>query len=88
MAPHTEKTLLVSLPESARLLGLPPKSVNFLVRTGRLKARMVGGKLFIPREDIYRFARCEDLQEPIDQALLDRVSEVVRKLELKAGSPS
>jgi hypothetical protein len=86
--PRKKQKLLVSVPEGSRLLGISHKAMHILIRSGRLKARMVDGKLFVPREEVYRFARCEELQESIGGDLLDRVSEIVRILELKAGYPS
>ena len=49
--------LLYSRRDTAEALSLSIRSIDYLITTGRLTARRVGGKILIPASAIRRFAR-------------------------------
>ncbi len=49
--------LLYSRRDTAEALSLSIRSIDYLVTTGRLTARRVGGKILIPASAVRRFAR-------------------------------
>ena len=49
--------LLYSRRDTAEALSLSIRSIDYLITTGRLPARRVGGKILIPASAIRRFAR-------------------------------
>jgi hypothetical protein len=49
--------LLYSRRDTAEALSLSIRSVDYLITTGRLTARRVGGKILIPASAVRRFAR-------------------------------
>ena len=53
--------LLYSRRDTAEALSLSIRSIDYLITTGRLTARRVGGKILIPASAVRRFAR-EDRQ--------------------------
>jgi hypothetical protein len=54
---HPVEKLLYSRRDTAEALSLSIRSIDYLVTTGRLSARRVGGKILIPASAIRRFAR-------------------------------
>ena len=54
---HPVEKLLYSRRDTAEALSLSVRSIDYLVTTGRLSARRVGGKILIPASAIRRFAR-------------------------------
>jgi hypothetical protein len=44
--------------------GISPRSIRYLIADGRLKSRIVGGRVFIHRSELIRFAS-EDHVDPI-----------------------
>ncbi len=61
---HTVEKLLYSRRDAAEALSLSVRSVDYLITTGRLTCRKVGGKILIPAGAVRRFAR-EDHPEPV-----------------------
>lgn len=51
--------LLYSRQDAARALSLSVRSIDYLIYTGRLPTRRVGGKILVPVSDIRRFARTD-----------------------------
>jgi hypothetical protein len=49
--------LLYSRRDTAEALSLTIRSIDYLITTGRLSARRVGGKILIPASAVRRFAR-------------------------------
>jgi hypothetical protein len=49
--------LLYSRRDTAEALSLSIRSIDYLITTGRLTARRVGGKILIPASAVRRFAR-------------------------------
>ena len=49
--------LLYSRRDTAEALSLSIRSIDYLITTGRLIARRVGGKILIPASAVRRFAR-------------------------------
>jgi hypothetical protein len=49
--------LLYSRRDTAEALSLSIRSIDYLITTGRLPARRVGGKILIPVSAVRRFAR-------------------------------
>jgi hypothetical protein len=49
--------LLYSRRDTAEALSLSIRSIDYLITTGRLTARRVGGKILIPASVVRRFAR-------------------------------
>jgi hypothetical protein len=49
--------LLYSRRDTAEALSLSIRSIDYLITTGRLSARRVGGKILIPASAVRRFAR-------------------------------
>ena len=49
--------LLYSRRDTAEALSLSIRSIDYLITTGRLPARRVGGKILIPATAVRRFAR-------------------------------
>lgn len=58
MDPEVQK-LLYSRKDTARALSLSVRSIDYLIYTGRLPTRRVGGKILVPVSDIRRFARTD-----------------------------
>jgi hypothetical protein len=56
--------LLYSRRDTAEALSLSVRSVDYLITTGRLTMRRVGGKILIPASAVRRFAR-EDHPESV-----------------------
>lgn len=61
---HAVEKLLYSRRDAAEALSLSVRSVDYLITTGRLTCRKVGGKILIPAGAVRRFAR-EDHPEPV-----------------------
>ena len=51
--------LLYSRRDAARALSLSVRSIDYLIYTGRLPTRRVGGKILVPANDVRRFARTD-----------------------------
>jgi hypothetical protein len=49
--------LLYSRRDTAEALSLSIRSIDYLITTGRLQARRIGGKILIPASAVRRFAR-------------------------------
>src|SRR6266436_6113603 len=49
--------LLYSRRDTAEALSLSIRSIDYLITTGRLTARRIGGKILIPASAVRRFAR-------------------------------
>ncbi len=64
---HTVEKLLYSRRDAAEALSLSVRSVDYLITTGRLTCRKVGGKILIPAGALRRFAR-EDHPEHVRSA--------------------
>ena len=56
--------LLYSRKESAYQLSLSIRALDYLIASGRLKTRRIGGRILIARDELIRFARA-DRTEPI-----------------------
>ena len=54
---HNVEKLLYSRRDAAEALSLSIRSVDYLITTGRLSTRRIGGKLLIPAGALRRFAR-------------------------------
>ena len=53
------ETLLYSRRDAARALSLSIRSIDYLIGTGRLPTRRIGGKILIPVADVRRFAKTD-----------------------------
>jgi hypothetical protein len=62
--------LLYSRRDTAEALCLSIRSVDYLITTGRLSTRRIGGKILIPATTVRRFAR-EDHPESVRAAGAD-----------------
>lgn len=58
------QSLLFSRREAADQLSLSLRSVAYLIADGRLRTRRIGGRVFIPRDELLRFAS-KDHREPV-----------------------
>jgi excisionase family DNA binding protein len=58
MAQGVEK-LLYSRRDAARALSLSVRSIDYLIYTGRIPTRRVGGKILIHVTDVRRFAKTD-----------------------------
>ena len=67
--------LLYSRRDTAEALSLSVRSVDYLITTGRLTMRRVGGKILIPASAVRRFAR-EDHPESVRAASVPTLSDV------------
>jgi hypothetical protein len=54
---HSVEKLLYSRRDTAEALSLSIRSIDYLITTGRLPTRRVGGKILIPAGAVRRFAR-------------------------------
>src|ERR1035438_3452949 len=54
---HGVEKLLYSRRDTAEALCLSIRSVDYLITTGRLSTRRIGGKILIPATAVRRFAR-------------------------------
>jgi hypothetical protein len=54
---HSVEKLLYSRRDTAEALSLSIRSIDYLITTGRLSTRRVGGKILIPASAVRRFAR-------------------------------
>lgn len=61
---HSVEKLLYSRRDTAEALCLSIRSVDYLITTGRLSTRRIGGKILIPTSAVRRFAR-EDHPESV-----------------------
>jgi hypothetical protein len=61
---HNVEKLLYSRRDTAEALCLSIRSVDYLITTGRLSTRRIGGKILIPTSAVRRFAR-EDHPESV-----------------------
>lgn len=64
------KTALFAARDTAEALSLSIRSIDYLITTGRLPVRRVGGKILIPASAVRRFAR-EDLPDSVRAAAPD-----------------
>lgn len=64
---HAVEKLLYSRRDAAEALSLSVRSVDYLITTGRLNCKKVGGKILIPAGALRRFAR-EDHPEHVRPA--------------------
>jgi hypothetical protein len=64
---HSVEKLLYSRRDTAEALCLSIRSVDYLITTGRLFTRRIGGKILIPTSAVRRFAR-EDHPESVRAA--------------------
>src|ERR1035438_8154035 len=64
---HSVEKLLYSRRDTAEALCLSIRSVDYLITTGRLSTRRIGGKILIPASAVRRFAR-EDHPESVRAA--------------------
>jgi hypothetical protein len=67
---HGVEKLLYSRRDTAEALCLSIRSVDYLITTGRLSTRRIGGKILIPATAVRRFAR-EDHPESVRVAGAD-----------------
>ena len=67
--------LLYSRRDTAEALCLSIRSVDYLITTGRLSTRRIGGKILIPTSAVRRFAR-EDHPESVRAAGVPTPSDV------------
>ena len=67
---HGVEKLLYSRRDTAEALCLSIRSVDYLITTGRLSTRRIGGKIHIPATAVRRFAR-EDHPESVRAAGAD-----------------
>jgi hypothetical protein len=70
--------LLYSRRDTAEALSLSVRSVDYLITTGRLTMRRVGGKILIPASAVRRFAR-EDHPESV------RAGDVRPSIRVRSG---
>jgi hypothetical protein len=54
---HSVEKLLYSRRDTAEALSLSIRSVDYLITTGRLSTRRIGGKILVPASAVRRFAR-------------------------------
>lgn len=69
--------LLYSRRDTAEALSLSIRSIDYLITTGRLTARRVGGKILIPASAVRRFAR-EDHPDSVRLGSAQNSSEEMR----------
>lgn len=62
------QSLLFSRRESADQLSLSLRSVAYLIADGRLRTRRIGGRVFIPRDELLRFANKDHLEPVVPAA--------------------
>ena len=72
---HSVEKLLYSRRDTAEALCLSIRSVDYLITTGRLSTRRIGGKILIPTSAVRRFAR-EDHPESVRAAGVPTPSDV------------
>lgn len=51
------EVLLLDKKQTAALLGVSARTVHSLIRLGRLKAKRIGRRVLVAREEVERFAR-------------------------------
>src|SRR5271167_4756152 len=76
--------LLYSRRDTAEALSLSIRSIDYLITTGRLPARRVGGKILIPASAVRRFAR-EDHPDTVRTAA-SRVSDIAKTSRHSSGA--
>ena len=72
---HSVEKLLYSRRDTAEALCLSIRSVDYLITTGRLSTRRIGGKILIAASTVRRFAR-EDHPESVRAAGVHTPSDV------------
>ena len=72
---HSVEKLLYSRRDTAEALCLSIRSVDYLITTGRLSTRRIGGKILIPATAVRRFAK-EDHPESVRAAGVHTPSDV------------
>jgi hypothetical protein len=72
---HSVEKLLYSRRDTAEALCLSIRSIDYLITTGRLSTRRIGGKILIPTSAVRRFAR-EDHPESVRAAGVPTSSDV------------
>ena len=72
---HSVEKLLYSRRDTAEALCLSIRSVDYLITTGRLSTRRIGGKILIPTSAVRRFAK-EDHPESVRAASVPTLSDV------------
>jgi hypothetical protein len=79
--------LLYSRRDTAEALCLSIRSVDYLITTGRLSTRRIGGKILIPATAVRRFAR-EDHPELVRAAGIPTPISAKAKSQTSAVSPA
>jgi hypothetical protein len=79
--------LLYSRRDTAEALCLSIRSVDYLITTGRLSTRRIGGKILIPATAVRRFAR-EDHPEFVRAVGISTPISAKAKAERSALSPA
>ena len=54
-----EDKILVSREDAAQLLSISQRGLDYLVASGRLPTRRIGGRVLIPVEELRKYARCD-----------------------------
>jgi hypothetical protein len=57
LAERTAPRLLYSKKESAYLLSISLRSLNYAISEGRLNVRRIGGRVLVPHDELLRFSR-------------------------------
>ena len=80
---HSVEKLLYSRRDTAEALCLSIRSVDYLITTGRLSTRRIGGKILIAASTVRRFAK-EDHPESVRAAGIVTATPAKRKSELQS----
>ena len=70
MTTTTAEPLLLTVPESAKLLNISRVTVFKLLRSGRLASLKIGAKRMIPRQELDRFIERETATKDSAEATL------------------
>jgi excisionase family DNA binding protein len=54
-----EDKILVSREEAAQLLSISQRALDYLVASGRLPTRRIGGRVLIPVAELRKYAHCD-----------------------------
>jgi excisionase family DNA binding protein len=72
---HQVEKLLYSREDAAEALSLCVRSIDYLIETGELSKRRIGGRVLIPAKDVRRYAsedHPENLRKPVARECVPR----------------
>jgi hypothetical protein len=71
-----EPRLLYSRKDAAYQLSISTRSLDYLIREGRLHTRKIGGRILVPHEELVRFIAHDRSQVMTPTRVVEQVREV------------